>query len=48
MAGYCCSLCHAPWSKRAFPDAAALHGRQVQATTPVTPMLIAHLVALNR
>jgi AraC-like DNA-binding protein len=34
--------------ERAFPDAASLHGRQVQATTPLTRTLIAHLVALNR
>jgi AraC-like DNA-binding protein len=31
-----------------FPDAASLHGRQIQATTPLTRLLIAHLVTLNR
>ncbi|MGF6810874.1 AraC-like DNA-binding protein [Paraburkholderia sp. Clong3] len=34
--------------EKAFPDAASLHGRRVEATTPLTRMLIAHLVALNR
>ena len=34
--------------EKAFPDAASLHGRQVEATTPLTRTLIAHLVALNR
>ena len=31
-----------------FPDAASLHGRWVHATTPLTRLLIEHLVALNR
>jgi AraC-like DNA-binding protein len=31
-----------------FPDAASLHGRSVHATTPLTRMLIDHLVALKR
>lgn len=31
-----------------FPDAASLHGRRVEATTPLTQLLVAHLVALNR
>jgi len=31
-----------------FPDAASLHGRRVEATTPLTRMLVAHLVTLNR
>lgn len=34
--------------EKAFPDAASLHGREVEATTPMTRMLIAHMVALNR
>ena len=34
--------------EKAFPDAASLHGRLVQATTPLARTLIAHLVALNR
>jgi AraC-like DNA-binding protein len=34
--------------EKTFPDAASLHGRKVQATTPLTRMLIAHLVTLNR
>ncbi len=32
----------------AFPDAASLHGRLVEATTPLMRVLISHLVALNR
>ncbi|EHP40041.1 AraC family transcriptional regulator [Cupriavidus basilensis OR16] len=32
----------------AFPDAASLHGRMVEATTPLMRVLISHLVALNR
>ncbi|RQO46298.1 AraC family transcriptional regulator [Variovorax sp. KBW07] len=32
----------------AFPDAASLHGRRVEATTPLARTLVAHLVALNR
>jgi AraC-like DNA-binding protein len=31
-----------------FPDAASLHGRRVEATTPLTRVLVAHLVTLNR
>ncbi|WP_248746746.1 helix-turn-helix domain-containing protein [Pseudomonas sp. MWU12-2037] len=31
-----------------FPDAASLHGRRVEATTPLTRMLVAHLVTLNQ
>ena len=31
-----------------FPDAASLHGRWIHATTPLTRLLIEHLVALNR
>ncbi len=31
-----------------FPDAASLHGRRIEATTPLTQMLVAHLVTLNR
>jgi AraC-like DNA-binding protein len=31
-----------------FPDAASLHGRRIQATTPLTRILIEHLVALNQ
>ncbi|MGO4326206.1 helix-turn-helix domain-containing protein [Cupriavidus sp. 2TAF22] len=31
-----------------FPDAASLHGRSIQATTPLTRLIIEHLVALNR
>jgi AraC-like DNA-binding protein len=34
--------------ERSFPDAASLHGRWVHATTPLTRLLIEHLVALNR
>ncbi|WP_243830314.1 helix-turn-helix domain-containing protein [Caballeronia sp. SBC1] len=34
--------------ERSFPDAASLHGRWVRATTPVTRILIDHLVALKR
>ncbi|MFM0640196.1 helix-turn-helix domain-containing protein [Paraburkholderia metrosideri] len=34
--------------ERSFPDAASLHGRWVHATTPLTRMLIEHLVALKR
>ncbi|NYH14832.1 hypothetical protein GGD41_002060 [Paraburkholderia bryophila] len=34
--------------EKAFPDAASLHGRRVEATTPLTRTLIAHLIALNR
>jgi AraC-like DNA-binding protein len=34
--------------ERSFPDAASLHGRLIQATTPLTRILIEHLVALNR
>ncbi|SIO31650.1 AraC-type DNA-binding protein [Paraburkholderia phenazinium] len=34
--------------ERSFPDAASLHGRWVEATTPLMRTLIAHLVALNR
>ncbi len=32
----------------AFPDAASLHGRLVEANTPLTRLLVAHLVTLNR
>jgi AraC-like DNA-binding protein len=34
--------------ERSFPDAASLHGRRIEATTPLTRILIEHLVALNR
>ncbi|MFM9925999.1 helix-turn-helix transcriptional regulator [Variovorax sp. H27-G14] len=34
--------------EKVFPDAASLHGRRVDATTPLTRMLVAHLVALSR
>jgi AraC-like DNA-binding protein len=34
--------------ERSFPDAASLHGRSIHATTPLTRMLIDHLVALKR
>ena len=34
--------------ERSFPDAASLHGRWVRATTPVTRILIDHLVALKQ
>jgi AraC-like DNA-binding protein len=34
--------------ENAFPDVASLHGRWVEATTPLTRMLISHLVALNQ
>lgn len=34
--------------ENAFPDAASLHGRRIGATTPLTRMLVDHLVALNR
>lgn len=34
--------------EQAFPDAASLHGRRVEATTPLTRMLVSHLVALSR
>lgn len=34
--------------EKAFPDAASLHGRRVEATTPLTRTLIAHLIALNQ
>ena len=34
--------------ERSFPDAASLHGRWVHATTPMTRILIDHLVALRR
>jgi hypothetical protein len=34
--------------EKSFPDAASLHGRWVEATTPLTRTLIAHLVALNQ
>jgi AraC-like DNA-binding protein len=34
--------------EKSFPDAASLHGRWIDATTPLTCTLIAHLVALNR
>jgi AraC-like DNA-binding protein len=33
---------------RSFPDAASLHGRWIHATTPLTRLLIEHLVALRR
>lgn len=31
-----------------FPDAASLHGRRIEATTPLTRLLVAHLVTLNQ
>ncbi|MQQ99536.1 AraC family transcriptional regulator [Glaciimonas soli] len=31
-----------------FPDAASLHARRVEAITPLTQLMVAHLVALNR
>ncbi|RQS07094.1 helix-turn-helix domain-containing protein [Burkholderia sp. Bp8998] len=34
--------------ERSFPDAASLHGRWIHATTPLTRMLIEHVVALRR
>ncbi|MBN3785392.1 helix-turn-helix domain-containing protein [Burkholderia sp. Ac-20353] len=34
--------------ERSLPDAASLHGRSLHATTPLTRLLIEHLVALNR
>lgn len=34
--------------EQAFPDAASLHGRRVDATTPLTRMLVDHLLALGR
>ncbi|WP_244869933.1 helix-turn-helix domain-containing protein [Paraburkholderia aspalathi] len=34
--------------ERSFPDAASLHGRSIHATTPLTRVLIEHLVALKR
>jgi AraC-like DNA-binding protein len=34
--------------EKSFPDAASLHGRWVHATTPLTRLLIEHLLALNR
>ncbi|MBK5125736.1 helix-turn-helix domain-containing protein [Burkholderia sp. R-69980] len=34
--------------EKSFPDAASLHGRRIHATTPLTRLLIDHLVALNR
>ncbi|SCK24672.1 helix-turn-helix domain-containing protein [Vogesella sp. LIG4] len=34
--------------EKSFPDAAALHGRWVHACTPVTRLLIEHVVALRR
>ncbi|GAB3625828.1 AraC family transcriptional regulator [Pandoraea terrae] len=34
--------------ERSFPDAASLHGRRINATTPLVRMLIEHLVALRR
>lgn len=34
--------------EKAFPDAASLHGRRVEANTPLTRMLVAHLLALSR
>jgi len=34
--------------ERSFPDAASLHGRSIYATTPLTRLLIDHLVALKR
>jgi len=34
--------------ERSFPDAASLHGRWIHATTPLTRILIEHVVALNR
>ena len=33
--------------ERSFPDAASLHGRRIHATTPLTRILIEHLVALK-
>lgn len=34
--------------ERSFPDAASLHGRWIHATTPLTRMLIEHVIALRR
>lgn len=34
--------------ERSFPDAASLHGRSIHATTPLTRLLIEHLVALKQ
>ena len=34
--------------ERSFPDAASLHGRWIHATTPLTHLLIEHLVALRQ
>lgn len=34
--------------EQSFPDAAWLHGRWIHATTPLTRLMIEHLVALNR
>ncbi|RQR53014.1 helix-turn-helix domain-containing protein [Burkholderia sp. Bp9140] len=34
--------------ERSFPDAASLHGRWIHATTPLTRILIEHVVALRR
>jgi AraC-like DNA-binding protein len=34
--------------EKAFPDAASLHGRRVEATTPLMCVLVDHLVALSR
>ncbi|MGU4701485.1 helix-turn-helix domain-containing protein [Burkholderia cepacia] len=34
--------------ERSFPDAASLHGRWIYATTPLTRILIEHVVALRR
>jgi len=34
--------------EQSFPDAASLHGRWIHATTPLTRLMIEHLVALNR
>ncbi len=31
-----------------FPDAASLHARRIEAITPLTQLMVAHLVALNR
>ncbi|MBV8260546.1 MAG: AraC family transcriptional regulator, partial [Paraburkholderia sp.] len=34
--------------ERSFPDAASLHGRSIHATTPLTRILVEHLVALRK
>ncbi|WP_028214698.1 helix-turn-helix domain-containing protein [Paraburkholderia mimosarum] len=34
--------------ERSFPDAASLHGRWIHATTPLTRLLLEHLVALRQ